>query len=290
VWFKDSLIFYYLKPVKQNIEIFETAFVTADFRATDVALSKDRYAHLWPSEGTKIYRKAYVDSVSRHEPFAHCLRNRYFLEAIENLFNEQKIELLINFGCGFSMYPFLLPKTMAHIEIDMPHSINYKKEKIADWCASKKLPKRNISFLEADFTSNYEPQLLEKIASIKGNKRSFILLEGVLFFIGRPETERLFKLFSTIQGTDEYVGSVSFQKEIESRTAFKKLIQFTEERLVANEKFCYQTVEDRYYLNLDDYAMVDHQNTFTVANKYVPATILDPDEVLDEHFYVLKKK
>lgn len=276
--------------MEQNIEIFETAFVTADFRASDVALSKDRYAHLWPSEGTKTYRQAYVESVSRYEPFAHCLRNRFFLDKIENLFKEQKIELLINFGCGFSMYPFLLPKTLAHIEIDMPQPINYKKKKITDWCASKKLPERDITFLEADFTSNYEQPLLEKIRSIKQNKRSFILLEGVLFFIGKPETDRLFNLFSSIQGTGEYVGSVSFQKKIESRTAFKKLIQFTEERLVANEKFCYQTVEDSYYLNMADYTLVDHENTFTVAKQYAPKKTLEPDEVLDEHFYILKKQ
>lgn len=109
----------------ENIEIFETAFVTADFRAHDTSLSKDIYAHLWSTKRTKEYKNEYVNSVSKYEPLAHCLRNRFFLDKIKILHTKKDIEILINFGCGFSMYPFLLPKNLLHIEIDMPNSISF---------------------------------------------------------------------------------------------------------------------------------------------------------------------
>lgn len=276
--------------MNENIEIFETAFVTADFRALHSQVSKDTFAHLWPSKRTQEYRNEYVSSVSEYEPLAHCLRNRFFLDKISSLFEAGEIEVLINFGCGFSMYPFLLPKEMEHIEIDMSTPIEYKKQKVTEWVQKGRLPQRNLHFLGADFNTNYEHALLQQITSIKGEKKSFILLEGVLFFIDSNDTERLFKLFSKIQKKDEFVGSVSFQKTIEQRAAFKKLRTFTEARLNANEKFEYQTVGDSYYQELIGYSLIEHEDTFGLARKYAPATILPIQEVLDEHMYILKRK
>ncbi|NKI33251.1 class I SAM-dependent methyltransferase [Croceivirga thetidis] len=286
---KDSFKNYYLFSVNENIEIFETAFVTADFRAFNPELSKDTFAHLWPSKRTQDYRNEYVTSVSEYEPLAHCLRNRFFLDRISSLFNSGEIDLLINFGCGFSMYPFLLSGDMEHIEIDMPNSILYKREKVTEWIRNGKLPNRKLHFIEANFNTEYEESLLQKISSIKQNKKSFILLEGVLFFIDSNDTNRLFQLFSKIQKQGEFVGSVSFQKEIEERSAFKRLATFTEERLNANEKFEYQTLEDAYYSNLEGYDLIEHEDTFSLKDKYVPEVTVTKQDVLDEHMYILKR-
>lgn len=275
--------------MQENIEIFETAFVTADFRASSVELSKDIYAHLWPSGRTQKYRNEYVNNVSLYEPYAHCLRNRFFLDEIEGRHKLGEVEVLINFGCGFSMYPFLLPEGLQHIEIDMPAPISFKREKVMEWQKIGKLPHRNIHFLEADFNTDYQKVLKNEILDIKQDKKSFILLEGVLFFISRDDTNRLFDLFEEIQNKNELVGSVSFQKEIETRKAFKRLAQFTKTRLDANEKFCYQTLEVSYYQNLKKYSIIDHQDTISLSRKYNPSKHLDKEKLLDEHMYILNR-
>ncbi len=275
--------------MEENIAIFETAFVTADFRAMDTALSKDAHAHLWPTPRTKAYRKDYVAQVSAYEPFAHCLRNRFFLDYMAQLTTNNEIEMLINFGCGFSMYPFLLPKTLGHIEIDMPNTIAFKEEKVVHWQKTGVLPKREIRFLSADFNTDYAARLKDKILEIKGNKRCFILLEGVLFFIDRNDTHVLFQLFGELQQEGDYVGSVSFPKAVENSSAFKKMTTFALERLNANEKFEYQTVEDHFYATLPKYRLLKHEHTLSLANLYAPERPLHSTEVLDEHMYILKK-
>ncbi len=276
--------------MEENIAIFETAFVTADFRAMDTLLSKDVHAHLWPTPRTKEYRKDYVTQVSAHEPFAHCLRNRFFLDYIARLTTDQGLDMLINFGCGFSMYPFLLPKTLEHIEIDMPNAIAFKKERIAHWQKTGVLPQRKITFLEADFNTDYAAELKAKILGIKGTKRCFILLEGVLFFIDRTDTDVLFELFGQLQQEGDYLGSVSFPKEVEKSPAFKKLAAFALQRLDANAKFEYQTVEDYFYSTLDGYRLMEHEHTISLAALYVPEHSLKEAEVLNEHMYILKKE
>ena len=275
--------------MEENIAIYETAFVTADFRAMHSTLSKDIHAHLWPTERTQAYRKEYVAGVSSYEPLAHCLRNRFFLDTIAQLYAEDKIALLINFGCGFSMYPFLLPKGLEHIEIDMPNAIAFKKEKVKNWQKKGTLPERTVHFIAADFNTDYASDVKEKILEIKGNNSCFILLEGVLFFIDVQDTKVLFQLFEELQNGNDYLGSVSFPKETEASKAFRRLSKFTSKRLDANEKFEYQIVGDDFYSGLTAYTLIAHEHTLSLASKYALDIQPNADDVLNEHMYILKK-
>ena len=115
---------------KENIEIHETAFMTSTFRSMDESLSQDNFARFWQNAKTGKWVDKYLDQVSSEETYTHCLRNRYFLEVIRNLVQRQEIQVLINFGSGFSMYPFLLNEILIHIEIDKPEIVDFKRDKI----------------------------------------------------------------------------------------------------------------------------------------------------------------
>ncbi len=143
--------------------------------------------------------------------------------------------------------------------------------------------------MSADFNTEYEEALIKQLKTLTKDKKIFILLEGVLFFISRDDTNKLFSLFGEIQNSGEYVGNVSFQKAIEEKSAFKKLEKFAKERLDFNKKFCYQTVEDSYYENLDNYQVIEHHDTVSLNNKY-GGKELNLNELLDEHMYILKRK
>lgn len=272
----------------KSIQIHDTAFMTSTYRSTDEALSKDPYSKYWNNEATDKWIAQYLKAISKEEPFVHCLRNRFFYEAIKQRMDQNEIEILINFGAGFSMYPFLFDADLEHIEIDQPTVIAHKKEKIKEWTAEGKLPQRKIHFIPTDFNENYESELRSKIASIKGNKRSFILLEGVLFFLNRDNTIRLFNLFEKIQGSGEFVGSVSFRKSAEETVVFKKLIQFFEKKVVMNQHFEYQTIEDDFYENVNGYNLIEHQDYISLASEYVERE-LEENEILNEHLYILRK-
>jgi len=280
---------YLLCSVDKKINIHETAFVTAFFRAGDSGLSGDKHAHLWANPIVANHAKRYSSAVSTYEDYAHCLRNRYFYDTIKELISKESIEVLINFGCGFSMYPFLLDASLRYIEIDKADVIAYKKEKTEDWQKEGLLPERNITFLEADFNAPSLQDLYKQLKTIKSGQRSFILLEGVLFFLGKSDTTKLFDLFKRLQGPEEFMASVSFQPQLEKQGVFKKLIDFVEGNLEKNQQFDYQTVPDSFYKNIKGYTLVDHQDTFNLSTRYVPENNLPFEEILNEHMYLLKK-
>lgn len=276
--------------MSKKIAIHETAFVTSAFRAADKDLSKDMYAHLWPGEITEKHAEDYAGKVSEHEPFAHCLRNRYFFETLQDLVAINEIEYLINFGCGFSMYPFILSKNLKHIEVDKSDVIAFKKDRISNWMTQEILPYREIHYIAADFNNENFDELRTKITTILKGASSFILIEGVLFFLGKDDTLRLFNLFNSIQQPNDYIGSVSFRPRLEQTMVFQKLISFVEGNLDKNAQFNYQTIPDEYYSTLENYSLTDHQHTLNLARKYAPDTNIEPSEVLNEHMYILKKR
>ncbi len=275
--------------LEQKINIHETAFVTASFRAGDSALSGDRLAHLWANPIVDNHAKRYCSAVSTYEDYAHCLRNRYFYDTLKELISKKRIEVLINFGCGFSMYPFLLDASLHYIEIDKADVITYKKEKTEAWQKERLLPDRNITFLEADFNAPSLQDLYKQLKALKSGQRSFILLEGVLFFLGKSDTTRLFDLFNRLQGPEEFLASVSFQPQLEKQAVFKKLIDFVEGNLEKNQQFNYQTVPDSFYEDIEGYTLIDHQHTLSLSAHYMPENKLPFEEILNEHMYLLQK-
>ncbi len=273
----------------QKITIHGTAFVTSLFRAGDVELSKDRFAHLWATPTVEDHASGYCTAVSAYEPYAHCLRSRYFHDKMVQLIEEESVEVLINFGCGFSMYPYILDKDILYIEVDQEDVITYKKDQLEYWQKQGLLLPKNIHYLAANFNQTDFTPLLEVIQKLKGNKKSLILLEGVLFFLAKQDTYRLFDLFRTLQKKGDYVGSVSFTPNLEKATVFAKLISFVESNLEKNYQFQYQTVANEFYENLDGYELIDHQDTFSLSKQYRPAKVLPASEILNEHMYLLKK-
>ena len=275
---------------QSHIQIHETAFFTSSFRAFNEALSGDKYAKLWLNPKTDAWIQEYLTEVSSEETYTHCLRNRFFLETIKDLAASKQIEVLINFGSGFSMYPFLLDESLIHIEIDKPEIVNYKASKIEEWQNEKKLPKRDLHFVGVDFSEDYKTKLLEQIQQIKGDKPCFILIEGVLFFLDKAETDGLFSFFNLIQTDGDYVGSASFQDDLKSSTAFKRLLRFLNKKVSKTSESDYLTLQDSYYKSLPNYNLIDHQDYFSLSKTYNNTIHLKPDLILNEHFYVLKKQ
>lgn len=287
-------ILYILVPIgyllmHQKITIHGTAFVTSLFRAGNAELSKDRYAHLWANSTVEDHANSYSAAVSKYEPYAHCLRNRYFYDKMVELIEKESVEVLINFGCGFSMYPFILDKDILFIEVDKEDVIAFKKDQISNWQKQGLLLPKNIHYLAADFNQTDHTSLLEVVQKLTGNKKSLILLEGVLFFLAAQDTYRLFNLFHALQKKGDYVGSVSFTPLLEKEAVFAKLINFVESNLEKNQQFQYQTVPDEFYQNLDGYELLEHRDTFSLSRQYRPAKVLPEPEVLNEHMYLLKK-
>lgn len=278
-----------MKKKNENIEIHETAFVTSTFRSMNESLSHDFYSKLWKNEKTEIWIQKYLECVSSEEVFTHCLRNRFFLDKIKESIENGSVEVLINFGCGFSMYPFLLEERLIYIEIDKPEIIEYKMSKVKQLQRANVLPYRDIHFLGVDFGKDYVQYVITKINSLKGDKSCFILIEGVLFFLNPKETNTLFYLFNLLQNQGDVIGSASFQKSIKRTKAFEKLLMFFDKNVSQSDKSKYQTIEDKFYRDRAEYQVINRQDYFSLSKTYGHKIKLKKEFILNENFYLLKK-
>ncbi|RZN83084.1 MAG: adenosine deaminase [Winogradskyella sp.] len=274
----------------KNIHVSDTAFVTCGFRRLNEALSGDSYAKLWYNSKAEIILKDYLAAVSTEEINTHCIRNRFFLETIKTVVKENKIEVLINFGAGFSMYPFLLSEKLLHIEIDKPELVKHKSKKIQQWVKDYKLPARKINFIGIDFSEKYENQLRQELKEFVGEKKCFILIEGVLFFLNTNEINRLFSLFNTIQSIGDYIGSVSYTHNIKTTDAYTRLIKYATQGVKDASNDGFQTIEHEFYKTLKNYKLINHQDYFSCSEVYNNQPKCEKTNILNEHFYILKKQ
>ncbi len=276
--------------MEHNLHVHETAFITSTYRSTHPDLSKDPFAGLWNTPATDEWVAEHVIAVSEHEPHLHCLRNRYFFEQLQRLFAKQQISLLINFGSGFSMYPFSLPEGLRHIELDFPNILAYKKQHVDAWMSSGVLPQRHIHYVGADFMAS-DNHWVEELLSLKGHSKSFILVEGVLFFLNPRDINAIFAIFDRIQQSGEYIGSVSFQETMEGTPVFGRLLDFCTHRLNYPQGFHYQVVPDTFYRELPGYDCIDHQDGTTLNQQFSPDYPLpEHPGFLNENMYLLLKK
>lgn len=273
----------------KNTGLSETAFMTSIFRAQHAELSRDTYAHFWGDESSRAFAQKFLNRVSTEESAAHCLRNRYFRDQIERLWTQGHIDYLINFGSGFSMYPFVLPEGLKHIEIDLPKIIEVKQNRTDQWMRDGLLEKRAIEFIPADFNAANLNDLRAEIERKTQGKQNLILIEGVLFFLSREKTTALFDFFRDIQKPGDYLGSVSYLDQTLDTAAFERLRYFLAEELSDNDDVNYQTLPKAFYQSQAGYQLLDHQDYFSLSKTYDNAVENKPDDILNENFYLLKK-
>lgn len=272
------------------MEIHETAFVVSTFRANDAELSKDRYAHLWVNEATNQLIPAFTKSVSEHDPMLHCLRNRYFQDRMDAFFSKHPNGTFINFGAGFSMYPFMLPASVLTIEIDFVHTVTHKQERLTAWTEKGKLPPRNIQFLSADFNTESQEGLVNKVKPLLHGQPSFILFEGVTFFLNMPTNRKLMEVFADLQLAGDQLGVVSYLPELENAPVYHRLLDYFDANNDTNDAFAHQTIPTEFYENLAGYQLIEHEDEWNIARRFAAKRVdFKKEDILNEHLYLLER-
>ncbi|WP_405205514.1 class I SAM-dependent methyltransferase [Aquimarina sp. LLG6339-5] len=272
------------------MQIHETAFIVSTYRSYHENISKDIYAKLWNNPKTEALIPSITNAISKEESILHSIRNRYFYERLKSFFNQNNGGTLINFGAGFSMYQFLLNDNVSTIEIDKEDIIEYKKSKIDLWTEEGKLPKRNVQYLSLDFNLDSEEKMIRSLKKIITKAPTFIVLEGVLFFLNKTITQKLFTVFKGLQKQGDLIGSVSYIPEIEKLEVYKRLLNYFDSHNDTNDAFAHQTIPNSYYENLDGYILKEHVDEYQLSKQYDPESQLaSAKEILNEHMYLLER-
>ena len=211
--------------------ISDTAFLVNYHRAKHEKLSLDIYSKYWVTKESISLSKKLSKEVFNNDDIEICLRNRFFLENLRCFLARNPQAVVVNVGAGFASYPYLL-KPATSVEIDLPHIINYKVGKINDLIKKGKLPERNIKFIPADLQSEKDLKKLERtLSNIIRGRKSFFILEGITYYVGKKYLERLLRMISRLQSSGSELGIEFWSPDIKERPVFKRLTQYAKRHL-----------------------------------------------------------
>lgn len=263
---------------KSKMEIYDTAFWTAASRASLENISKDIYAKYWLNEDSKRRHEQYIKQVDSFENLLLSLRNRFFLEQMKEFFDENPNASLINIGAGLTSYPFLLDEKRKYYEVDCEEIVEIKKKKI------KEFPKRKITFISADLNDINE---IEKLFSFLEEGKSFVLLEGLIYYLKKQNVDKLLELIDKIQSSGSRLGIVSWPPALKQRPVFKRFKQFVSKTLDEDNKYIFH--ESKEFVNLKNYSLVKQTDYYQLSKEYGQELNKD-DDFLWEDLFVLEKE
>lgn len=268
--------------------ISETAFLVNWARANDPILSKDPWAYLWVTEKSKVFGEGFKKRVSRWEEWLVCLRNRYFTDRLEEFEAKHSSFTFLNIAAGFTSYPWNLNSRNRVIEIDYPHVIRFREEKLAGFESENKIPKRPIQFVPMNLNGKGAIDDIQRI--IKSQKQPlFVLLEGILYYLKRQTVDQLFEMLGNTLPPCSRVGTISWPHKIKNQDAMQKMKQYFEEELGFPAKE-YVWLDDEWFETISGLKMIDRTDYPQLDQQYChPPHNFSREHIIDESFHLLER-
>jgi len=269
--------------------ISDSAFLVNESRSRRVDISKDIYAHLWINESTNQLWNDFYSEVYTFDDIQLALRNRFFLEQLKSFINKSSNPVFVNIAAGFTSYPFLITKQCKFIEVDLPYIIEYKQKKINQLKENGNLPKRDITFLSADICNKNDLIKLKKnLIPLIGNNPSFILLEGITYYLKREHLNHLLNMLSEIQTSDSIIAFDFWKPNIADHPVFKRLMRFFSDHFGFAENQ-YNLIDADFIQEINGYELVESTDIQELEKTYTEDNLLgDYNKIIPEYYAVLR--
>lgn len=274
--------------VKKHLS--ETAFLTNESRARMVEVSQDIYAHLWVTPKTKKIWEDFSKAVYPHDDLELSIRNRYFLKHLKKFVSSHEKPLFVNVGAGFTNYPFLIGASFQSIEIDLQHVMEFKASKIQQWQTEGILPAKNIEFFSCDLRNMQELERLGKqLPSWIGGKPSFILLEGISYYLEMPFLLRLLEIFKNSQQQRSQIGLEYWKPKIKKHPVFLRLQEYFKENFGYEDRE-YNLFGPDFIKTIKGYKVMETMDTTRQEKIYCRTLIMENyEQILPTDFSILEK-
>lgn len=272
-----------------NKSISDSAFLVNESRSRRVDISKDIYASLWINESSnKLWNDFYAE-VYTFDDIQLSLRNRFFLEQIKSFINKSSNPVFVNIGAGFTSYPFLVSKDCKFIEVDLPNIIEYKRGKIKQFIENGEIPNRDITFLSADICNKIDLiKLKESLIPLLDCNPSFVLFEGISYFLNRQNLCHLFNILSEVQTSNSILAFDFWKQESADHLVLKKLMRFFSDRFGFDNKQ-YNLMDLDFVQNIKGYVLVESTDIQELEKIYTEDNFLsDYNKIIPEYYVILK--
>jgi O-methyltransferase involved in polyketide biosynthesis len=173
-----------------------TALLTASARAREPALSGDAYAGAWvaPAAAAQVeaLRRDYAREVCAGEDAGLAVRCRFFLDALREMAAAHPDLAYVGLGAGFTSYPLLTDRPVRAMEVDLAPVVALKRARLAELAAGGAAPHRTVDLCAADLARAADRARLRRtLARELGGRPSFVLLEGVSYYLPRAALDDL---------------------------------------------------------------------------------------------------
>ena len=268
-----------------------SAHVVNCFRAKYTNISLDNFAHLWVSKPAEKLANRYLQEVGKSEDIAHCLRHRFFLERLQEFSIQATNGVFINIGAGFTNYPYLINTPIPSCEVDKPNVIKSKQQRVKKLQSSQRLPERDILFIPTkDLNKSSEnKKLFNSLSQWIASRQSFVLMEGLLYWLSQDSVNSLFKHLQQTQTTGSLLALNAFKPSEASKAMFHRLRRFSEKDYGIGN-LSPNTLSETFHENLLGYKLIDRANYINLSKQIDEAKELgNKDSVLEEDCYLLRK-
>jgi O-methyltransferase involved in polyketide biosynthesis len=226
--------------------------------------------------------------VSRWEEWLVCLRNRYFADCLEAFEKRHETFTFLNIAAGFTTYPYLISDKRTVVEIDYPHVIAYKREKLAFFEKNGDVPRRTIQFIALDLNQKEALRTIKEIIQ-KSAPPFFVLLEGLLYYLKPESVKNIFTLLNVELPAESQVGVISWASQIK-----KSGVMVAVQDYFANElgfpKQEYTWIDDEWFDRWGKLKVVERTNYIELDRRYCqPPNNFQREEIIDESFHLLQR-
>jgi O-methyltransferase involved in polyketide biosynthesis len=271
--------------------ISDSAFLVNESRARNVPLSRDRFAHLWVTKTTRRLWEDFSRAVYPHDDIELGVRNRFFLERLASFVHENPGTVFVNMGAGFTSYPYLIDEPFDSIEIDYGHVVEFKREKIQEWQSAGSMPERAVAYIAADLQDGADLQRLRaELAARLAATPSFILMEGLTYYLSREGLDRILDMCAAVQGNGSVAAFDFWTPDTSTHPTFSRFRAFFEDRF-GHAATRYNLFDIDFVRSIRGYTLVAHADVQTLEGEYAGTSVLARyDEILPEHYVLLKRE
>ncbi len=278
-------------------KISDSAYLVNVSRAKALQISNDIFADLWiPSDQKKdIYKlwDNYSKFVYPYDDIELGIRTNYFLQSIKSQLNEHPNTILINLGSGLTSYQYLLQQEITTIEVDVHDIIEIKQNRAKKLIKERILPQRETIYFTCDFNNTEERiKLFKKLKKTLGkDSKTFILMEGLLYYLSTNTTQKLLYNNQIIQLEDSISAFDYWKPTVVKSQYYNGMMEFYENQMAMDSSsinffYAKQLIDNNCYIIMED------TDVFIQEKLLLDAHILNENKKisLEESYFKMKKK
>lgn len=272
-------------------QVKDTAFIVCCNRAKSEKLCGDTLARHWVPDSAWESHARYCTDVTSHDDLLTGLRFKFFSEKISDFFNVHKNGVLINIAAGFSSYAYF-PGSPETIEVESP-LMSIAKQSIAMSLSEKGLINAaNVSYFACDLTCSQQLLKLQNHLQQKLSGRpSFVLLEGLLYYLPIEAINVIFAVFMQIQKPQDQIALSAWNSYTKDKQVFHRYLQFMKETMGLAPSF-FTFLDTNYFKKLSGYQISEFTELSTLARNYFSCNddLVEDTELFSEDLYILRRE